>query len=98
MHASRSSPIDHLRAVRADIRLQTQDRRPSGLRHDDADADAGTFASDDAIGFDPFPMLALLQAPGSDYAVFGQVAGILHGSTEPTGDLDVLWDGRADAA
>jgi len=26
-------------------------------------------------------------------AVMGQVAGIMHGSRELTGDLDLLWDG-----
>jgi hypothetical protein len=66
------------------------------VRHDDADAAVGTFGTDDAIGFDPFPMLAVMQSTGANYAVFGQVAGILHGSSEPTGDLDLLWDGNAD--
>ncbi|HEX7168338.1 MAG TPA: hypothetical protein VF230_15265 [Acidimicrobiales bacterium] len=90
-------PIDHLREVCALGRAQTSGRAPRGIRHDDADAEVGTFASDDAIGFDPFPMLAVMQTTGADYAVFGQVAGILHGSSDPTGDLDILWDGSADA-
>lgn len=89
-------PIDHLRAVCENIRAQTQGRAPRGVRHDDADAEVGTFGSDDAIGFDPFPMLAVMPTSGASYAVFGQVAGILHGSSEPTGDLDILWDGSAD--
>ena len=41
-------------------------------------------------------MLALMQTTGDEYAVFGQVAGILHGSSEPTGDLDLLGDGSHD--
>ena len=97
MTASGTTPIDRLKAMCEEIRAQTQDRRPRGVRHDDADGDIGTFASDDAIGFDPFPMLAVMQATQSNYAVFGQVAGILHGSSERTGDLDILWDGNADA-
>jgi hypothetical protein len=70
-----SRPIDHLRYVCEQVRAQTRDRSPLGIRHDDADGEIGTFGSDDAIGFDPFPMLALLQTSGADYAVFGQVAG-----------------------
>ena len=89
--------IDHLEAICDQIRSTTRDRVPRGLRHDDADAEAGTFGTDDAIGFDPFPMLALMQRTGADYAVFGHVAGILHGSSDPTGDLDLLWDGNTDA-
>lgn len=95
--AAGTTPIDRLKATCEEIRAQTQDRPPSGVRHDDADGDIGTFASDDAIGFDPFPMLAVMQATQSNYAVFGQVAGILHGSSERTGDLDILWDGNAAA-
>lgn len=90
--------IGHLRAICEQIRAQTEGRPALGVRHDDADGSIGTFGSDDAIGFDPFPMLALLQTTGADYAVFGQVAGILHGSSDPTGDLDILWDGSPDAA
>ena len=93
---SKRMTIDHLRAVCERIRAETQRRSPRGIRHDDADAEAGTFGSDDAIGFDPFPMLAVMQSTGADYAVFGQVAGILHGSVEPTGDLDILWNGNPD--
>ena len=38
-------------------------------------------------------MLAVMQETGANYAVFGQVAGIMHGSLDQTGDLDLLWDG-----
>jgi hypothetical protein len=89
--------IERLKTLCEETRAQTQDRPLRGVRHDDADGDTGTFASDDPIGFDPFPMLALMQATKANYAVFGQVAGILHGSSEPTGDLDILWDGSAGA-
>lgn len=92
-----SIAIDHLRAVCHQIRDQTEGRAPRGVRHDDADAEVGTYDSDDAIGFDPFPMLTVMQSTGANYAVFGQVAGILHGSSELTGDLDILWDGSAEA-
>ncbi|GAA2355445.1 hypothetical protein [Nonomuraea africana] len=53
----------------------------------------GTFATDGALGFDPFPFLHALHKAGSHAIVVGQVAGIMHGSTELTGDLDLLWDG-----
>ncbi len=32
---------------------------------------------------------------GAQVVVMGQVAGIMHGSRELTGDLDLLWDGEA---
>jgi hypothetical protein len=53
----------------------------------------GTFATDGALDFDPFPFLHALHQAGSQAVVIGQVAGIMHGSTELTGDLDLLWDG-----
>ncbi|MGW2249272.1 nuclear transport factor 2 family protein [Kitasatospora sp. NPDC001660] len=43
--------------------------------------------------FDPFPFLRALHEAGSRAVVIGQVAGILHGSADPTSDLDLLWDG-----
>jgi hypothetical protein len=81
-----------LDAVRRTVAVTTG-RSPSGLGHDDAPDDAGTVATDDAVGFDPFPLLARLDAAGAPVVVIGQVAGILHGSVELTGDLDLLWDG-----
>jgi hypothetical protein len=57
-------------------------------------------ATDDALGFDPFPLLRALDRHGARAVVIGQVAGIMHGSRELTGDLDLLWDGdpaQADA-
>ncbi|MEU8921953.1 hypothetical protein AB0D10_13600 [Kitasatospora sp. NPDC048545] len=71
----------------------TRDRTPTGRRPGDADVHDGTFATDGAIGFDPLPFLRALQEAGSGAVVVGQVAGIMHGSVEPTGDLDLLWDG-----
>jgi hypothetical protein len=56
---------------------------------------SGTIDTDDAVGFDPFPLLRAFHAHDAPVVVMGQVAGILHGSTELTGDLDLLWDGDA---
>jgi hypothetical protein len=58
-----------------------------------ADDVAGTIATDDAIGFDPRQLLRALHRCGAPVVVIGQVAGIMHGSSELTGDLDLLWDG-----
>jgi hypothetical protein len=58
-----------------------------------ADGTVGTIDSDDAIGFDPMPVLRALADHRAPAVVMGQVAGILHGSAEPTGDLDLLWSG-----
>ena len=71
----------------------TAGRERHGLGHDDADDVTGTAATDDAIGFNPLPLLRTLHEHGAVVAVIGQVAGIMHGSRELTGDLDVLWDG-----
>src|SRR5690242_7959228 len=70
----------------------TAGRKRRGVRHEDADDVTGTAATDDAIGFDPLPLLRALHAHGAVVAVIGQVAGIMHGSRELTGDLDLLWD------
>lgn len=70
----------------------------TGRGPEDADDVVGTFATDGALGFDPFPFLRALHEAGSGAVVVGQVAGIMHGSAELTGDLDLLWDGtRAQA-
>jgi hypothetical protein len=82
-----------LRAAVRSLAIVTRGRAPAGVSHGDADDLVGTVASDDAIGFDPFPLLAALHGAGAHAVVIGQVAGILHGSTELTGDLDLLWDG-----
>ena len=58
-----------------------------------ADDVTGTIATDDAIGFDPRQLLQALYHCGAPAVVIGQVAGIMHGSGELTGDLDLLWDG-----
>ncbi|MEU8106944.1 hypothetical protein ACWGH8_30370 [Nonomuraea muscovyensis] len=71
----------------------TRERAATGRRPQDADDLVGTFATDGALGFDPFPFLQALHKAGSHAVVIGQVAGIMHGSTELTGDLDLLWDG-----
>ncbi len=71
----------------------TAGRQRSGLSHEDADDVTGTAATDDAIGFNPLPLLRALHQYGAVVAVMGQVAGIMHGSRDLTGDLDLLWDG-----
>ncbi|MFJ1703702.1 hypothetical protein [Kitasatospora sp. NPDC088346] len=73
----------------------TAGRAATGLGHQAADDTLGTFATDGAHGFDPLPLLGALHRAGARAVVIGQVAGILHGSTELTGDLDLLWDGDA---
>jgi hypothetical protein len=77
---------------------QTRARVLTGLSHSDADDTVGTFGTDDAVGFDPLPLLRALHEYGAEVAVMGQVAGIMHGSRELTGDLDLLWDGEAGQA
>jgi hypothetical protein len=71
----------------------TSGRARGGISHEDADEELGTAAADDAIGFNPLPLLRALHASGAHVVVIGQVAGIMHGSRELTGDLDLLWDG-----
>lgn len=83
-------PLERLRAAARRTRELALNRAGTGLRQADADDDVGT---DDALGFDPFPLLAALHHHGVRAVVIGQVAGIIHGSTELTGDLDLLWDG-----
>ncbi|WP_240467392.1 hypothetical protein [Streptomyces salinarius] len=76
----------------------TRERAPTGRSPEEADDVLGTFATDGALGFDPFPFLRALHEARSHAVVIGQVAGIMHGSTELTGDLDLLWDGTPDEA
>ncbi len=75
------------------IAARTAGRSASARTHDAADDTFGTIESDDAIGFDPRPVLLALAERRAPAVVMGQVAGILHGSTELTGDLDLLWSG-----
>src|ERR1700712_3041606 len=93
-----ADPVEHLRSVLQRWSETTSGRARTGLRHDDADDVVGTAATDDAIGFDPSPVLTHLHRAGLRVVVIGQVAGILHGSVEPTGDLDLLWSGDPDQA
>ncbi|MDH6520750.1 hypothetical protein M2164_007373 [Streptomyces sp. SAI-208] len=76
----------------------TRARVASGRGVEEADDVAGTFATDGALGFDPIPFLRALCEAGSQAVVIGQVAGIMHGSVELTGDLDLLWDGTPEQA
>lgn len=75
------------------LAAQTAGRAPAGRTHDEADEVTGSVATDDALGFDPFPLLRAVDGHGARAVVIGQVAGIMHGSGELTGDLDLLWDG-----
>ncbi|MEU5866604.1 hypothetical protein ABZ815_35890 [Nonomuraea sp. NPDC047529] len=86
-------PLDRLRAAARRTRELALERGATGVGHEDADDDAGTIGTDGALGFDPFPLLEALHRHGVRAVVIGQVAGIMHGSAELTGDLDLLWDG-----
>lgn len=88
-----ATPFDRLQDAVARLSELTRGRVPGGRSHQDADDEIGTTDTDDAIGFDPVPLLRALDAHGAMVVVIGQVAGILHGSQELTGDLDLLWDG-----
>lgn len=87
------SPLGRLRDAIERIAEVTRGRPATGLTLLDADEDVGTLATDDAVGFDPFPVLRALHVNEANVVVIGQVAGIMHGSTELTGDLDLLWTG-----
>jgi hypothetical protein len=89
----RHGPLDRLRIAVERTRALTSGRSATGLSHDDADEDVGSIGTDSARGFDPFPLLWALHEAGARVVVIGQVAGIMHGSLELTGDLDLLWDG-----
>src|SRR5690242_6371760 len=88
-----SVPVRRLREAVRRLADQTRGRPPTGLTHHDADDVTGTAGTDDAAGFDPLPLLRTLDLAGAQVVVIGQVAGIMHGSEELTGDLDLLWDG-----
>ncbi len=89
-------PQERLRIALLRIARATENREPSGQTHESADDIIGTIDCDDAIGFDPLPLLGSLDRAGVKAVVIGQVAGILHGSLELTGDLDLLWLGNED--
>jgi hypothetical protein len=93
-----ATPLQRLDAAVARIRAHVATRPRRGIAHDDADDTVGTIDSDEAVDFDPRPLLAAFDRHGARVVVIGQVAGILHGSVELTGDLDVLWSGAADEA
>lgn len=90
--------LPRLTAALRRLAEQTRGRARSGRSHEDADDTVGTVDTDDALGFDPFPLLRALHEHGARVTVIGQIAGILHGSSELTGDLDLLWDGDPDGA
>ncbi len=98
MSASGADPVERLRrAVRRTAEV-VRERPVTGLTHEDADGQAGTIGTDSAIGFDPVGLLAEFDRRGVRVVAIGQVAGILHGSAELTGDLDLLWDGSPEQA
>ncbi|GIH59779.1 hypothetical protein [Microbispora siamensis] len=86
------APLERLRAAVRRTQELALSRAGTSLGHEDAD-DVGTIGTDAALGFDPFPLLEALHRNGARAVVIGQVAGIMHGSAELTGDLDLLWDG-----
>ena len=90
--------MGRLRVAVGRLAVLTQARVRTGRSHDDADEATGTVDTDDAHGFDPLPLLQALHEHGARVAVIGQVAGIMHGSQELTGDLDLLWDGASEQA
>ncbi len=86
-------PFDRLDRAVTRTAEAVHGRARTGRHHDDADEVVGTLATDGAIDFDPRPLLESLHRAGAPVVIIGQVAGILHGSAELTGDLDLLWDG-----
>jgi hypothetical protein len=93
-----TTPLDRLDAAVCRIRDHVGTRAPRGISHDDADDVVGTIACDDAIGFAPMTLLEALDRHDARAIVIGQVAGIMHGSQELTGDLDLLWSGAPSEA
>lgn len=87
------TPAQRLASAIERTALLTAGRRRTGRTHDDADDTLGTLDTDGALGFDPRPLLRLLAEVPTPVVVIGQVAGILHGSVDLTGDLDLLWSG-----
>jgi hypothetical protein len=96
--AADDAAISRLRAAVHRLAVQTAARARTGRSHEDADEVIGTADTDDAYGFDPLPLLQALHEHGARVVVMGQVAGIMHGSRELTGDLDLLWDGDLEQA
>jgi hypothetical protein len=87
------TPFDRLDDAVRRIREHVGTREHRGVSHDDADDVVGTIECDDAVGFAPRALLEALDRHGAHAVVIGQVAGIMHGSQELTGDLDLLWSG-----
>ena len=92
------TPFERLDAAVRRIGEYVERRPPPGVSHDDADDTVGTIGCDEAFGFDPLVLLAALDRHGARAVVIGQVAGIMHGSQELTGDVDLLWRGEPSEA
>jgi hypothetical protein len=86
-------PIRWLEEAVCRLGEATLGRERCGLGHDAADDVTGTAATDDAIGFNPLPLLRTLHEHGAVVAVMGQVAGIMHGSRSWPG---ARWRPRTD--
>ena len=96
--AGEDAAVGLLRTAVRRLAMETRASVRTGRSHEDADDVVGTAGTDDAVGFDPLPLLRALHECGARVAVIGQVAGIMHGSMELTGDLDLLWDGARERA
>jgi hypothetical protein len=92
------SAVSRLEDALSRLAVQVAGRARTGRTHEDADDISGTVDTDDALAFNPLPLLRAFDEHGARVAVIGQVAGIMHGSAELTGDLDLLWDGDPDQA
>jgi hypothetical protein len=87
------TPAERLNAAVERTAELTASRPRRGTTHDEAVDTRGSIETDDAHRFDPRPLLRRLSTVPVPVVVIGQVAGILHGSVELTGDLDLLWSG-----
>ncbi len=80
------APVESAAALADAIRrigVETQGREPAGIDHDHADEELGTISSDDAIGFDPVPLLRVLDRHGATVVIIGQVAGLRSMTSRP---------------
>ena len=80
--ADTGAAVRRLQAAARHLAEQTRGRALTGRSYQDADDVTGTASTDDAIGFDPLPLLRALDERGAKVAVIGQVAGIMHGSRD----------------
>jgi hypothetical protein len=98
MNSVTDTPLSRLRQAVQRIQDAARARAGTGCGPAEDEDVVGTFAAESARDFDPFPLLRALHDHGCRTVVIGQVAGIMHGSAELTGDLDLLWDGTPEQA